>query len=256
MRQDSRQAQPWGLVDASDTFIVRMWAATPAGRGRIKLEVEACPPGAAFGDADCISTLSSSWHDTVPTGGYPPPKALWVPVTGLEPDTLYRWRARVLYAPYSVTKASITPPAHPAHGPWRRFLAQGMEADLRTLSCSYGLAVAPASDTGTGNPGETVSYALNLTNNGTCSDTVDGVASDHTWITDLSSPVGPIVAGGDMGVTVTVQIPADVTAGASDSATITFTSQSDPGQSTSSILTTEVTVPDSNSRIYLPLMVR
>jgi hypothetical protein len=54
-------------------------------------------------------------------------------VTGLEVETLYRWRARVLWAPFSVTEEGITAPPNPAHGPWRRFAGQAVEADLRTV---------------------------------------------------------------------------------------------------------------------------
>jgi len=53
-------------------------------------------------------------------------------VSGLVASTLYRWRARVLYAPFSVVQPGITPPPNPAHGPWRRFQGQAFEADLRT----------------------------------------------------------------------------------------------------------------------------
>ena len=52
---------------------------------------------------------------------------------GLTYGELYRWRARVLYAPYSVTETGITSPPNPAHGPWRRVSAQGVEADIRVV---------------------------------------------------------------------------------------------------------------------------
>jgi hypothetical protein len=55
-------------------------------------------------------------------------------VSGLQGETLYRWRTRVLYAPYTVLRTGITPPPNPAHGPWRRFQAQAFEADVRTES--------------------------------------------------------------------------------------------------------------------------
>jgi hypothetical protein len=54
-------------------------------------------------------------------------------LSDLAPDTLYRWRARVLYAPFGVTEFGITPPPNPAHGPWRRVSAQAREADLRVV---------------------------------------------------------------------------------------------------------------------------
>jgi hypothetical protein len=47
-------------------------------------------------------------------------------ISGLTEGALYRWRARVLYAPYSVTEAGITPTVHPlgpAAGRFNRDLA-------------------------------------------------------------------------------------------------------------------------------------
>jgi hypothetical protein len=66
---------------------------------------------------------------TATPGGVP----LSTTVSGLTAETLYRWRARVLYAPFGVTETGITPPPNPAHGPWRRVSAQAVEADVRTL---------------------------------------------------------------------------------------------------------------------------
>jgi hypothetical protein len=52
---------------------------------------------------------------------------------GLTPDTLYGWRARVLYAPYSITELDIIEPPNTTHGPWRRLSAQANEADIRVV---------------------------------------------------------------------------------------------------------------------------
>ncbi len=99
-------------------------------RGRVKLEVEACPPGAPFGDVSCTTQVSASWNDvTATSGGVVLDEAL----TGLTANTLYRWRARVLHAPFTITEAGITPPPIPAHGPWRRLSGQANEADIRLL---------------------------------------------------------------------------------------------------------------------------
>jgi uncharacterized repeat protein (TIGR01451 family) len=71
-----------------------------------------------------------------------------------------------LYAPQTVTAAGITPPPHPAHGPWRRFLGQAMEADLRTDSApalSIDKTVTP--DTDVSYRGE-VTYTIVLNNSG------------------------------------------------------------------------------------------
>jgi hypothetical protein len=122
--------EPWGSSTVLDRFKLEMTATHPMGRGRVKLEVEICPPTAPFGDPSCSSQVSPSWIDVTATPGGVP---LSTTVSGLTAETLYRWRARVLYAPFGVTETGITPPPNPAHGPWRRVSAQAVEADVRTL---------------------------------------------------------------------------------------------------------------------------
>jgi hypothetical protein len=125
--------QPWGRSndappsEGADTFQVGMRATHPEGRGRVKLEVEYCPAGQPFGDVSCGSQVGSSWNDSTATPGG---VTLTETVSGLSEWELYRWRARVLYAPYSVKNSGITPPPNPAHGPWRRISAQAEEADI------------------------------------------------------------------------------------------------------------------------------
>ena len=121
--------QPWGVSHTAEAFYLGLWATDPMGRGRVKLEVEACPPGVPFGDVVCIDHQSPMWKDVTATESG---TRLQTTISGLEMETLYHWRARVLYAPYSVVKAGITPPPNPAHGPWRRLQAQAFEADIRT----------------------------------------------------------------------------------------------------------------------------
>jgi hypothetical protein len=126
----SLPVEPWGGSYALDRFKFEVVATHPMGRGRVKLEAEICPPGVPFGDVSCDGQLSPTWIDVTATGGG---VLLSETVTGLAADTLYRWRARVLFAPFGVTEAGITPPPNPAHGPWRRVSAQAVEADVRTV---------------------------------------------------------------------------------------------------------------------------
>ena len=107
-------------------FDLEQWVSE--GRGRVKLEIESCPPAVPFEDPSCLSVVSSSWSDTAVTPGGVTLKEL-VPIPAGQ--TLSRWRARVLYAPFTVTEAGITPPANPSHGPWRRLFGQHVEADIR-----------------------------------------------------------------------------------------------------------------------------
>jgi hypothetical protein len=131
--------EPWGGSIEIDAFAVRVQATHPAGRGRVNLEVETCAAALPFGDASCASQTGASWTDVTATSGG---VALTETISGLTEHDLYRWRARVLYAPYSVTQAGITPPPNPAHGPWRRVTAQAMEADIRLPEPSASLNLA------------------------------------------------------------------------------------------------------------------
>jgi hypothetical protein len=120
--------QPWGLSPIADDFRigfhVRLAAVDPHGRGRIKLQTQVCPSGQAFSETMCFVQTSPAWMDVAASA------TVTLTVTDLVPDKVYRWRARLLYAPYSVTAAGERP--NPEHGPWRRFLAQSQEADVHT----------------------------------------------------------------------------------------------------------------------------
>ncbi|MEM7413107.1 MAG: integrin alpha [Myxococcota bacterium] len=120
---------PWGLSNLNG-FDVTLPATHPAGRGLVKLEVEWCPPGAPFGNVVCGSQVSTNWTDVTATATG---VTLTETLLGLSADTLYRWRARVLHAPFSGDAPGITQKANPPHGPWRRPQAQAREADLRVL---------------------------------------------------------------------------------------------------------------------------
>ncbi|MFQ5416993.1 MAG: integrin alpha [Myxococcota bacterium] len=122
--------QPWGGLLDSYAFEVRLDATHPEGRGRVKLEVEYCGAALAFGNASCGSLTGATWRDVRATSEG---VRLSETISGLTEDELFRWRARVLYAPYSVTQSGITPPPNPAHGPWRRVSAQALEADIRVV---------------------------------------------------------------------------------------------------------------------------
>ena len=122
--------QPWGGSYDSDDFQVRARATHPQGRGRVKLQVQACRDGFPFGHASCANVVSPSWTDVTATSGG---VTLTQTASGLADGTLYHWRARVLHAPFGVTQAGITAPPNPAHGPWRRLFGQALAADVRTL---------------------------------------------------------------------------------------------------------------------------
>jgi hypothetical protein len=128
--------QPWGkaLATPEPAFTAELRASHPDGTGRVKAEFEACPSGVAFGDASCTSAVTPDW---IAVNGATPDVVLSHTLSGLANESLYRWRARVLHAP-----ATGPVPAHPEHGPWRRFGAQAVEADLRLPEPSFPLGVA------------------------------------------------------------------------------------------------------------------
>jgi hypothetical protein len=120
--------QPRGLAFDPDDFQVRLNATHPSGRARAKLEAQACPGGVPFEHASCASFVTPTWTDVTATASG---VALTQTLSGLLPGALYRWRARVLRAPFGVTQPGITPPPNPEHGPWRRLAAQSNVGDIR-----------------------------------------------------------------------------------------------------------------------------
>jgi hypothetical protein len=137
----SAPVEPWGGSYALERFKVEMVATHPMGRGRVKVEAEICPSGVAFSNPSCQSHFTPTWVDVTATSGG---VILSETISGLALGTLYRWRARVLYAPFGVTELGITPPPNPPHGPWRRVSAQAREADLRVVPEPGGLLLLGA----------------------------------------------------------------------------------------------------------------
>jgi len=89
------------------------------------MQVEYCPCGVPFEDPSCDTHTSSVWTAVSGSG-----VVLTEAIAGLNSGERYRWRTRILYAPFTVTEAGITDPPNPEHGPWRRMDAQSDEADI------------------------------------------------------------------------------------------------------------------------------
>jgi hypothetical protein len=70
---------------------------------------------------------SPAWVDLGATAGA---VSLAAETSGLAFDSLQRWRARVVFAPYTVTQSGITSPAGRA-GPWRRLQGRAGNGDVR-----------------------------------------------------------------------------------------------------------------------------
>ncbi|HKA16665.1 MAG TPA: hypothetical protein VKH41_16710, partial [Myxococcota bacterium] len=115
--------QPFGLAQSSAGFAAELRATHPQGTGRVKAQLQACPPGVPFGNGSCTNVLTPTW---VTVNGATPEVLLSQTFRGLVHHTLYRWRARILQIPKT---GPI--PTNRAHSPWRRFGAQSVEADIR-----------------------------------------------------------------------------------------------------------------------------
>ncbi len=89
------------------------------------MQVETCPVGVPFGHATCGQTISSLWTAITTSGG----STLTETVQGLNAGKRYKWRSRVLYAPFTVLQAGITAPPNPAHGPWKRLSGRAEAED-------------------------------------------------------------------------------------------------------------------------------
>ncbi len=138
--------QPWGVTYTRDSFGVSLQAIHPLGRGRARLQVQACPAGAPFGSPTCLERTAADWTEVINADGV----ELTEIVSWLEEGTLYRWRARLLY----------DSPLYP-HGPWRRFLGQGQEADLRAGLLATDLQISKTmTPIEEATPGEPLTYSL------------------------------------------------------------------------------------------------
>ena len=115
-----------GTLLQSVNLKLQMPGHSSTGRSRVKLQVELCPSGTLFEDPGCTTQTNANWIDTGNDGTADLTETFIAPA-----KATYHWRARVLYAPYSVTRAGITSPPNPAHGPWRRLDGQTHAVDLR-----------------------------------------------------------------------------------------------------------------------------
>ena len=252
---DTTNVEPWGSSRAGD-FQVRMTATHPEGRGRVKLQIQACPEGENWGGAGSVTVTSSTWTDVTATSAG---VTLTQAVTGLSGFTLYRWRARVLHAPFTFVSLAATP----AHGPWRRLRGQAVESDIRTEGCNITCPGNVSTGNDAGMCGATVNYSAPMTTGmcgtvtclpasgsffavGTtmvnCSTTSGPSCSFTVTVNDTQSPVAncpaPITVGNDPGLCSAV---VDFVATASDNCPGASIACIPPSGSTYAIGTTMVT---------------
>lgn len=127
---NGRTAQP--LTVAMDAYATY-------GRMRAKLQLETCPQSRPFGHTSCRLVASPTWTDipAVGTG-----VLLSATASALSPGT-QQWRARVVYAPRSVTATGITAPINPTLAtPWRRQLGRADQQDVGVVTYAVGGTVS------------------------------------------------------------------------------------------------------------------
>lgn len=124
----------WGVSQNPSGFTVGMTSYSSLGRERSKLELQACPAGAAFGAGNCVRFVSPTWVDTTASAN----GAVVAGITSaLTVNRLYHWRARALYAPFGVTQTGIVAPGNPRPGPWRRMRAVSDVIDVRVVEFTF-----------------------------------------------------------------------------------------------------------------------
>jgi uncharacterized membrane protein len=121
-----------------------------------------------------------------------------------------------------------------------------------TANAVRGVTLTPSTAGQTGDPGETVTYTLRITNTGNVADTFTLSKGSTAWTTEVPGSVGPLAAGAGVDVEVVVHIPSGASGGATDVVSITATSQGDGSKSISTVLTTTI----STHKVFLPLVLR
>ncbi len=161
---------------------------------------------------------------------------------------------------------SVEIPPGAADGEWSRVaitatsLSDGSKRDTSVLTTTAysgtitrGVAVAPHAAARAGRSGTTVTYTLRVTNTGTVADIIDlSYTNAGTWTVSFSADPLGLNAGAGQDVEVYVGIPSGILGDAVRVITVTATSQGDPTQKDSAILTTSVL----GRFIYLPLVMR
>jgi hypothetical protein len=119
------------------------------------------------------------------------------------------------------------------------------------FNADFTASLTPEASTGSGFPGEWVTYTLTLANTGDLSDTYTVTVASE-WSAVGPSSLGPISPSLSVSFLVTVTVPMEIMYGESDVATVTAISGGDPRAMASATLTTTV----ESLSTYLPILVK
>jgi hypothetical protein len=87
---------PLGNSDSQTAVRLCLTGFSPLGRETVKVEWQIAPLGTPFTATGVITGTSAAWIDTGDPGL--PPEEIVVQVTGLQLDTAYHWRVRLIYS--------------------------------------------------------------------------------------------------------------------------------------------------------------
>ncbi len=164
-------------------------------------------------------------------------------ITGGTADNLNNLENVYIQNPDST--ATVTVSAASINGDGIPYNADTTDQDFVVVcsNCSFGFVPTYGVDlsgdeTAAAELGQVVTYTVAIENSGNMSDTFDLSLSGNSWESVLSTTAVTLTAGSTSFFDVWVTIPADVPVWSSDTATITATSQGDPTESDSAVLTT------------------
>ncbi len=111
-------------------------------------------------------------------------------------------------------------------------------------------AIPPANDSSHGNPGNTITYTLTITNSGNYTDTFTIDLTGNRWATSSSVPAVGSLAPGESG-SAEIYVTIGGNGGESDNVTVTFTSTLNNALSWDVLLTTS-----SNYQLFVPIITK
>jgi hypothetical protein len=126
--------------------------------------------------------------------------------------------------------------------------------NLTVIQTDYYFSVTPITATRLGDPGEVVTYTIEISNLGKLTDFYAITISNNEWLTSAPFLISPVFSGGKTQFVATVYIPGNTSASLSDTALLTIQSHGDFDKTIDVALTT--TASRVQYEIYLPYISR